>query len=136
MPTDIKLSKAQVSKIIQSGESFSSWLDNLGKKAPANFAIPWATENLRGLVSNLTANAIKSLEKKKKKKKKSGKWVVRTGKGFTLFIFNEDTNDIIEIIKSLEDFRVSLEDYLLRWCYWNSKAWNKITRRWISWGYC
>ena len=36
-----------------------------------------------------------------------------TGKGFTLFIFNEDTNDIIEIIKSLEDFRVSLEDYLL-----------------------
>ena len=69
MPTDIKLSKAQVSKIIQSGESFSSWLDNLGKKAPANFAIPWATENLRGLVSNLTSNAIKSLEKKKKKKK-------------------------------------------------------------------
>ena len=69
MPTDIKLSKAQVSKIIQSGESFSSWLDNLGKKAPANFAIPWATENLRGLVSNLKANAIKSLEKKKKKKK-------------------------------------------------------------------
>ena len=131
MPTDIKLSKAQVSKIIQSGESFSSWLDNLGKKAPANFAIPWARENLRGLVSNLTANAIKSLEKKI-----SGKGVVGTGKGFTLFIFNEDTNDIIEIIKSLEDFRVSLEDYLLRWCYWNSKAWNKITRRWISWGYC
>ena len=74
MPTDIKLSKAQVSKIIQSGESFSSWLDNLGKKAPANFAIPWATENLRGLVSNLTANAIKSLEKKKKKKVENELW--------------------------------------------------------------
>ena len=39
---------------------------------------------------------------------------MRAGKGFTLFIFNEDMNDIIEIIKSLEDFRVSLEDYLLR----------------------
>ena len=74
MPTDIKLSKAQVSKIIQSGESFSSWLDNLGKKAPANFAIPWATENLRGLVSNLTPNAIKSLEKKKKKKVENELW--------------------------------------------------------------
>ena len=28
---DIKLSKAQISKIIQSGESFGSWLANLGK---------------------------------------------------------------------------------------------------------
>ena len=39
---------------------------------------------------------------------------MRAGKGFTLFIFNEDMNDIIEIIKSLEDFRVPLKDYLLR----------------------
>ena len=31
--TDIKLSKAQISKIIQSGGSFGSWLGNLGKKA-------------------------------------------------------------------------------------------------------
>ena len=33
MSTDIKLSKAQISKIIQSGGSFGSWLGNLGKKA-------------------------------------------------------------------------------------------------------
>ena len=33
MSTDIKLSKAQMSKISQSGESFGSWLANLGKKA-------------------------------------------------------------------------------------------------------
>ena len=32
MSTDIKLSKAQKSKIIQSGGSFGSWLANLGKK--------------------------------------------------------------------------------------------------------
>ena len=31
MSTDIKLSKAQISKIIQSGGSFGSWLANLGK---------------------------------------------------------------------------------------------------------
>ena len=42
MITDIKLSKAQVSKIIQSGGSFSSWLANLGKKALINVAIPLA----------------------------------------------------------------------------------------------
>ena len=29
---NIKLSKAQIFKIIQSGGSFGSWLDNLGKK--------------------------------------------------------------------------------------------------------
>ena len=56
MPTDIKLSKAQLSRIIQSGESFSSWLGNLGKKILANIAIPWARDNLPGLVSNLTSN--------------------------------------------------------------------------------
>ena len=28
---------------------------------------------------------------------------MRAGKGFTLFILNEDMNDIIKIIKSLED---------------------------------
>ena len=32
MPIDIKLSKNQISKIIQSDGSFGSWLDKLGKK--------------------------------------------------------------------------------------------------------
>ena len=32
MSTDIKLSKAQISKIIKSSGSFGSWLANLGKK--------------------------------------------------------------------------------------------------------
>ena len=32
MATDIKLSEAQISKIIQSSGSFASWLDNLEKK--------------------------------------------------------------------------------------------------------
>ena len=33
MSNDIKLSKAQTSKIIQSSGSFGSWLTNLGKKS-------------------------------------------------------------------------------------------------------
>ena len=33
MSTYIRLSKAQISKIIQSGGSFGSWLGNLRKKA-------------------------------------------------------------------------------------------------------
>ena len=48
MSTDIKPSKTQISKMIQSGGSFASWLDNLGRKALANIAIPLAKENLTG----------------------------------------------------------------------------------------
>ena len=62
--TDKKLSKAQISKIIQSGGSFGSWLSNLAKEAPTNIAIPLARGNLPGLVSNLTSNAINEFEKK------------------------------------------------------------------------
>ena len=37
--TDIKLSKAQISKVIQSGRSFGFWLGGLGKKALIKFTI-------------------------------------------------------------------------------------------------
>ena len=36
MSTNIKLIKAQIPKVIQSGGSFGSWLANLGKKALTN----------------------------------------------------------------------------------------------------
>ena len=32
IPTEIKLSKGQISKLIRSGESFGSWFSTLGKK--------------------------------------------------------------------------------------------------------
>ena len=64
MSTDIKLSKAQVSKIIQSGGSVGSWLANFGKKALTNVAITLARDNLLGLVSNLSSNAMNRLERK------------------------------------------------------------------------
>ena len=104
MSPDIKLSKAQISKIIQSGRSFGSWLAHLGKKALTNAAISLARDKLLGLVNNLASNAINKLERKK-----SGKRAIRAGKGFTSFISNEDSNDIIKIIKSLEDSNVLID---------------------------
>ena len=39
----------------------------------------------------------------------SGKGDFRAGKGFVLFILNEDINDIIKIIKPLEDSNVLID---------------------------
>ena len=104
MSTDIKLSKAQISKIIQSGGSFGSQLGNLRKKALTNIAISLARDNLPGLVSNLTSSAINKFDRKI-----SGKGAVRVGKVFTLFFLNKGMNDIIKIVKSLEDSGVFID---------------------------
>ena len=98
MSADIKLSKAQMSKIIQTSGSCGFWLGNLGKKALTNIAITLARDNLRKLVNNLNSSAIKKFDRKI-----SGKGSVRPGKRFTLIISSEDINDIIRIIKSSED---------------------------------
>ena len=45
MSAGIKLSKSQISEIIQSG---GSWLGNLVRKALTNVAIPFAKDNLSG----------------------------------------------------------------------------------------
>ena len=58
------------------------------KKAPPSVAIPLARDNLPGLVSNLTLSAINKFDRK------------ISGKGFTLFILNEDVDDIINVMKS------------------------------------
>ena len=104
MSTDIKLSKAQISKIIQSGGCYGSSLVNLGKKTLKNIAILLARDNLPGLVSNLTSNARKKLEWKISEKE-----AIRAGKRFTLFISNENMNNITKITKSLEDLSVLIE---------------------------
>ena len=83
-----KLSKAQIYRIIQSRISFRSLLGSLGKKALTNIEISLARDNLLGLVSNLTSNAINKFERKKVEKK--------------LWDQIEDVNDAIEIIKLLE----------------------------------
>ena len=111
-------------KIIQSGVSFGSWLGNLGKKWLTNIAIPLARDNLTGLVSNLTSNSINKFERKI-----SEKGAVRARKRFTLFISNEDMNDIIKIIKSLEDSGVLIYGAT------ETVKQEKKTRRWISLGF-
>ena len=83
---------------------FWFWLGNLRKKAPTNVAIPLARHNLPGLAKSLTSNAINKFERKM-----SEKGVIRARKGFTLFISNEDINNIIETIKSLEDSCVLID---------------------------
>ena len=103
MSTDIKLSKAKISKIVQLSGSFDSWLGNLGKKV-TNIVIPLSRDNLPGLRRNLTSNAMNEFEKKIR-----GKGAVRAEKGFTLFSSNEDMNDIIKIIKLLEDSGVLID---------------------------
>ena len=104
MSTDIKLSQAQICNINQSGESVGSWLVNLGRKALANVAIYLARDNLPELVSNLNSSATNKFARKI-----SGKEAVRAGKGFILFNLNEDVDDFIKVIKSLEDRRVLID---------------------------
>ena len=96
--TNVKLSKAQISKINQSSGSFGSWLGNLGKKALRNVDITFTKDNLPGLVSNIASNAIKNSERDISEKEAVG-----AETGFTLFTSVEDTNNINKIIKSLEN---------------------------------
>ena len=74
------------------------------KKTLTNIAITLAGDNLPGLVSNLTSSAINTFDKKI-----SGNGAVRAWKGFIVFILNEDMNDIIKIIKWLEDSYVLID---------------------------
>ena len=104
MSRDIELSKAQISKIIQSGGSFGSWSGNLGKKALTYIFIPLARDSLPGFVSNLASDAIDKFARKI-----SWKGAVRAGKGFILFIWNKDMNDFIKIIKLLADSGVLID---------------------------
>ena len=104
MSTDEKLSKAQISKIVQSIGFFGSWLANVRRKTLENVATSLARWNFHGLVINLTLSEINKFGRKV-----SGNRAVRAGKRFILFISNEDMNDITRIIKSLEDSLVLVD---------------------------
>ena len=105
MSTDIKLSKTQITKMIRSSGSLRQFREESTNKHCYTFSkgqfawisIPLAKDNLPGLVSNLTSNAINKFERKI-----SGKGAVRAGEGFTLPILNEGMSDV-KIIKSLKD---------------------------------
>ena len=96
-----------------------------GKKALANIAIPLVRDNLPGLVSNLASNTIHKFERKI-----NGKRAVRARKRFTLFISNDDMNNIIKIIKLLEGSGVLIDGVTEKVKYKIKK-----TRKWISWSF-
>ena len=90
MSTDTKLSKVQLSKIIQSGGLPGNIIDKLGKEALTKFTAPLAKDIFPHLV-------IKTIDKFEE-----NKWVRsrKSRKRLTLSISNEDMGNIIKIIKS------------------------------------
>ena len=52
MSVDIKLSKAQIFKKVQSGGYLGSWLATLSTKALMNVVIPLGRDNLPRLINN------------------------------------------------------------------------------------
>ena len=98
MQTDIKLSKAQISKIIQSGGFLGSLLSKLADPL-MKVAVPLAKNILAPLGITAAASAIDAGIRKK-----------IYGSGTTnLIISNEEINDIIKIIQALEDSNILLK---------------------------
>ena len=97
---DIKLSKAQISKIIQSGGFLGSLLSKLPGQL-MKVAAPLAKNILAPLGNTAAASAIDAGIKKKNKKQKNKK---KHGLGTTtLIISNKKMNDIMKIVQALED---------------------------------
>ena len=63
MPTDIKL-KTQIFKTIQPGVFFGFCLGKLGTKVVTDLVIPFAKNNLPGLISNIVSNTASNCIKK------------------------------------------------------------------------
>ena len=95
MSTDLKFSKAQISKIMQSGGSFLSKLVGPLMKV----AIPLAKNVLEPLGITAAASAIDAGIQKKKH---------RSGTK-TLIISNEEMNDVMKIVQALKDSNILLK---------------------------
>ena len=96
--TDIKVSKAELAKIIQSVEFLGKRMGKLGKEILTKFIVLSTGDVLPILVIKATSFLIDKLERKR-----SAWGALRAGKKFTLFISNKDINDVIRIVKSLEN---------------------------------
>ena len=99
MSTDLKLSKAQISKIIQSGGFLGSLLSKLAGPL-MKVAIPLAKNVLAPLGITAAASAIDAGIQKK----------IHGSGTTTLIISNEKMNDIMKIVQALEDSNI-----LLKW---------------------
>ena len=100
MSTDLKLSKAQISKMIQSEGFLRSLLSKLAGPL-MKVATPLAKTVLAQLETTAAASAVDAGIQKKKKKHGSGKT--------TLIISNEEMNDIMKIVQALEDSNILLK---------------------------
>ena len=92
MSTDIKVSKAQISKIIQSGRFLGSLLSKLAGPL-MNVAVPLAKNILAPLGITTAASTVDAGIQKK----------IHGSGTTTLIISNKKMNDIIEIVQALED---------------------------------
>ena len=98
MSTDLELSKAQISKIIQSGGFLGSLLSKLAGPL-MKVAIPLAKNVLAPLGITAAASAIDAGIQKK-----------THGSGTTtLIISNKETNDIMKIVQALGDSNILLK---------------------------
>ena len=91
MSTDIKLSKAQVSKIIQSGGFFGALLSKIACPL-MKVAVPLAKNILAPLEITAAASATDAGIQKK----------IHGSRTTTLIISNEEMNDIMKIVQALE----------------------------------
>ena len=96
--TDIKLSKAQIIKIIQSGRFLGALLSKLAGPL-RKVAVPFAKNVLAPLGITAAASAIDAGIQKN----------IHGSGTTTLIISNEKTNDIMKIIQSLEDSNILLK---------------------------
>ena len=97
MSIDVMLSKAQISKIIQSGEFLRSLLSKLAGPL-MKVAIPLAKNVLAPLGITAAASAIDVGIQKK----------IQGSGTTTLIISNKEMNDIMKIVKVLEDTNILL----------------------------
>ena len=103
MLTDIKLSRTQISKIIQSGGFSGSLLSKIVGPL-MKVAVPITENILAPLGITAAPSAIDAgIKKKKQTKKKPGSGTA------TLIISNEEMNDIMKIVQALEDSNILLK---------------------------
>ena len=98
MSIDIKLSKAQISKIIQSGGFLGSLLSKLASPL-IKVAVSLAKNILALLGITAAASAIVAGIPKK----------IHSSRTTTLIISNEEMNDIMKIVQALEDSNILLK---------------------------
>ena len=98
MSTDIKLSKVQISKIIQSGGFLGSLLSKIAGPL-MKVAAPLAKDILAPLGITAAASAIDGAIQKK----------IHGSGTTTLIIANEEMNDIMKIVQALENSNILLK---------------------------